>query len=156
MNEAPNPYAAPQTLPDEPPEVVADHPLVPAGQGSRLVNYFIDTIGQIGLAVGIGVLAVLIGGEEAITALEETPDIVLGLPIFFAYYLLLEGTTSRTLGKWVTGTKVVNEDGGRPTTGQIIGRTLARLIPLEAFSFLGRSARGWHDSIPKTYVVKIR
>ncbi len=32
-------------------------------------------------------------------------------------------------------------------------RSFSRLIPFEAFSFLGTPCRGWHDSISKNYVV---
>jgi uncharacterized RDD family membrane protein YckC len=56
----------------------------------------------------------------------------------------------------ITGCKVVNEKGGRPSFGQILGRTFARLIPFEAFSFLGTTGRGLHDSVAKTFVVKCR
>ena len=54
---------------------------------------------------------------------------------------------------------VVNEDGGRPRWGQVVGRTFARLIPLEPFSVLfsnHKKRRGWHDSLSKTYVVRRR
>lgn len=88
--------------------------------------------------------------------LERIPSVVLGFAILLFYYVILEAATGRTLGKLITGTKVVNEDGGAPSIGQIIGRTLCRCIPFEAFSFLSSDARGWHDRIPKTYVVKAR
>ena len=81
---------------------------------------------------------------------------MLGIPIALAYYLVSEATTARTLGKLVTGTKVVNEHGGKPTFGQYLGRTFARFIPFEAFSFFGTPTRGWHDSLPRTYVIKAR
>lgn len=70
------------------------------------------------------------------------------------YYIFFEGLWTRTPGKFVFGTIVVNEQGGRPSIGQIVGRTFSRFIPFEAFSCLGE--RGWHDSIPKTLVVMTR
>ena len=75
--------------------------------------------------------------------------------IFFlvVYYLLLEGIFNTTAGKCATNTVIVNENGERPHFGQILGRTFARLIPLEAISFLGADARGWHDTLSNTYVV---
>ena len=46
--------------------------------------------------------------------------------------------------------------GGRPSTAQVLGRTLCRIIPFEAFSFLGTPPKGWHDVIPKTMVVSVK
>ena len=74
-----------------------------------------------------------------------------------AYHALLEGFYGRTLGKLVTGTQVVGADGSRATWGQIIGRTFARFIPFEPFSFFGRPPpAGWHDSLSGTRVVRVR
>ena len=47
-----------------------------------------------------------------------------------------------------------DENGTKPRFGQVIGRTLCRFVPFEAFSFFGE--RGWHDKIPKTRVVMAR
>ncbi|QDS95071.1 hypothetical protein FF011L_38550 [Roseimaritima multifibrata] len=52
--------------------------------------------------------------------------------------------------------KPVNEEGGKASFGQVAGRTICRLIPFEIFSFFGTPCRGWHDKIPKTFVVKAR
>ena len=79
---------------------------------------------------------------------------VLGLVV--GMVIIVEGATGRTLGKLVTGTRVVNAAGGTPSFKQILGRSLARFIPFEAFSFLGDDGRGWHDSIPDTYVIRCR
>ncbi|PXY41515.1 RDD family protein [Flavobacterium cheongpyeongense] len=73
------------------------------------------------------------------------------IAIAIIYYVLTEGLFGRTLGKLVTGTIVVNENGLKPGFGTIFKRTLCRSIPFDAFSFLG--SRGWHDSISDTYVV---
>ncbi|MFL9844612.1 RDD family protein [Flavobacterium rhizosphaerae] len=69
------------------------------------------------------------------------------------YYTIFEATTQRTVGKFITGTKVVMEDGSKPGWRVIIIRSLCRMIPFDAFSFLGSNARGWHDSLSSTYVV---
>jgi uncharacterized RDD family membrane protein YckC len=70
------------------------------------------------------------------------------------YYLVLEGIFNTSIGKIITSTMVVDYDGRKPGFGQILGRTLCRYIPFDALSFLGKNSRGWHDSIPNTYVVK--
>jgi uncharacterized RDD family membrane protein YckC len=58
-----------------------------------------------------------------------------------------------TLGKIITKSTVIDENGDKIGVGRAIGRTLSRLIPFEPFSFFF-SERGWHDSITDTHVVK--
>lgn len=70
------------------------------------------------------------------------------------YYLFFESLFGRTIGKMITGSIVVDENGKKPGFKIICLRTLCRLIPFEAFSFLSKSARFWHDSFSKTYVVE--
>lgn len=70
-----------------------------------------------------------------------------------------EAFFDRTPGKFVCGTRVVSERGTAPTLGQVVGRTFARWIPFEPFSVLfseDGDARGWHDSIAKTKVIRAR
>ena len=153
MSDQTNPYAA-TGLSSE--AINAEQAIVPAGQGLRFANLIIDAIAQYMIAFVFGFTVVVIGGESGAAFLENTPGLFIGIPILIVYYLAFEATTSRTLGKLVTGTSVVNEIGDTPSFGQIVGRTFARLIPFEAFSFLGKIPRGWHDSLPKTYVVKVR
>jgi len=76
-----------------------------------------------------------------------------GIAMTMIYYILMEGFFGRSLGKLMTGTIVVNENGLKPGFGTIFKRTLCRSIPFDAFSFLGSSGIGWHDSISDTYVV---
>lgn len=150
-----NPYAAPSSSQDESRDPVLDS-IVPAGQGARFLNLVTDYFVQFGISFAFGIMTVVIGGEAGVDFIDRTPGILIGIPILLAYYFFFEATTGRTLGKLVTGTKVVNEYGERATLRQIAGRTFARLIPFEAFSFLGTPTRGWHDSLPKTFVIKSR
>ena len=69
------------------------------------------------------------------------------------YYFIFESVSHRTLGKYVTNTKVVMQNGDEPSPRAILLRSLCRLIPFDAFSFLGRDGKGWHDSLSNTYVV---
>lgn len=80
--------------------------------------------------------------------------IIIEVSLGLYYYLLLEGFFNTTIGKIITGTMIVDTEGKHPGFGSIIARTLSRFIPFEAFSFLGISGRGWHDSISETYVVE--
>ena len=52
------------------------------------------------------------------------------------YYVILEASFGWTIGKLVTGTRVVRFDGDKPHFPQILGRTFARFIPFEPFSVL--------------------
>ena len=85
-------------------------------------------------------------------------DYGIGIAAMLLYYIPMESIFGFTIGKLVTGTRVVTEDGGKPRWGQIVGRTFARFIPFEPFSLLFSSEerRGWHDSLPKLYVVRKR
>ena len=69
---------------------------------------------------------------------------------YYISELLLKG---RTVGKYITGTKVVTIFGEIPNSSQVLKRTLSRLIPFDALSFFGEN--GWHDSWSDTRVVKI-
>ncbi|WP_440791222.1 RDD family protein [Pedobacter sp. 22226] len=69
------------------------------------------------------------------------------------YYLVTEGVFNTSIGKTILGNLIVDNNAGRPNLGQRIGRTFARLIPFEAFSFIFLY-RGWHDSLTQTYIVK--
>ena len=155
MSEPLNPYAAPSNSQHESHEPLPGV-IVPAGQGARFLNLIIDYFVQFGISFAFGVIVVVIRGQAGVDFIDSTPVIVIGTTILLLYYFVCEATTSRTLGKLITGTKVVNANGGKASLGQIAGRTFARLIPFEAFSFLGTPTRGWHDSLPKTFVIKSR
>jgi uncharacterized RDD family membrane protein YckC len=121
-----------------------------AGLGSRMVNYLFDLF-------GIGVFTFVVDrvmtslGLEAL--LVETNGMLIGMLIVMTYYSVLEGLTSRTLGKFITGTYVVTDEGLRPSFANILGRTLCRFIPFEALTFLFSSV-GLHDRLSHTRVVK--
>lgn len=156
-HDSTTPYAAPQSDVQTDKEKYLE--VIPAGNWKRFFNFIID---YIGMYIAIFVIAIIIafsGGSEALRSLETISPIqefLFGFLCYFTYYLFFESIFGRTLGKLITGTTVVNEHGGKPVFKQIIGRTLCRLIPFEPFSFFGASGYGWHDSIPKTYVIDIR
>jgi len=124
---------------------------------------FVDNIVLQVLGFGVGLLAGIIYASTLDG--PPTPDgmsafqvfcYFLGLIVALIYYCCFEVIFGRTVGKFLTGTKVVAEDGMQASAGQIFGRTLCRFIPFEAFSFFGGAGRpvGWHDSISKTRVVE--
>ncbi|MEO5559744.1 MAG: RDD family protein [Dokdonella sp.] len=152
MASSSNPYQAPASR-------VADQPIliVPAERWRRFVNLLVDYLGFMVLAFVVGIVIGAVGGTAAVDLLQRHGvQYLFGFGVMLAYYVPLELFFGRTLGKLVTGTRVVNENGESPTFTQVLGRSLCRFIPFEAFSFFNSSARGWHDSLPKTYVVKVR
>ncbi|GAB1596774.1 RDD family protein [Lysobacter claricitrinus] len=54
--------------------------------------------------------------------------IVVWLGLLVAYFPAMEAVFGKTVGKFLTFTRVVNAEGGRPSLGQAVVRTLFRLI----------------------------
>jgi uncharacterized RDD family membrane protein YckC len=120
-----------------------------ATTGQRFATYLIDSL----------TLFVL---QSAIVALLARSSPVAAFLIsnlaFLAYYVVMESRFGWTLGKQLVGTRVVGKDGGAPRTTQILGRTLARIIPFEPLSALFGQGypRPWHDTLSGTRVIRIR
>lgn len=131
------PIAAPQA----PVVSSAASPYVVARLGQRLVNNIID---------GICIYVLLF-----IIALVASGLLYLFLAILIApiYFIVMENVWQRTVGKFVTGTKVVTYTGEKAALWQIIGRSVARMIPFEALSFFVGGSVGWHDTLSETLVV---
>ena len=125
--------------------------LVAAGPGSRLVNYLFDVLALLLLASAVGAILGALGLRAWMVG--ESSSLLIAFLISMAYYCLLEGLTSRTLGKFITGTYVVTDEGLKPGFAAIVRRTLCRFIPLEILSFLFSSI-GLHDRLSNTRVVK--
>jgi uncharacterized RDD family membrane protein YckC len=161
-----NPYRAPAT---QIVDVAAElHlPIEPAGRWRRFFNLSIDyaccRLISMGLLLVFLVLIERWGVSEFFLGTEEDPKLaflllwsVTAIP---AYYICMEGLLGLTIGKLVTGTRVVNERGGKPSLAQIVGRSLSRLIPFDPLSLFFSSddeCRAWHDSLSKTRVVRKR
>jgi uncharacterized RDD family membrane protein YckC len=125
-----------------------------AGKGRRfgtfIIDQFISFILLFILDIFIGVFIGIMGAADRVNDFS-VPIFLINIMASLSYYAIFEGLFARTPGKLICGTKVVDENGGPASFGQILGRTACRCIPFEPFSFLGE--RGWHDSIPKTSVV---
>jgi uncharacterized RDD family membrane protein YckC len=77
---------------------------------------------------------------------------VVAYGIVFGYFFFAEGLMNgKTIGKFVTKTTVVNDDGTPITMGTGVLRGLCRMVPFEAFSAFG--GYPWHDKWTKTRVV---
>jgi uncharacterized RDD family membrane protein YckC len=153
LPEAINPYAPPREEDSQQRRRKRDR-FVGASKGKRLGNFLIDNV-VMSVASGIAGAVLALGGSAEFL-LNPLLSYGFGLLVHCGYYLVTEGTSGRTVGKLLTGTKVVTEDGGRPAFGAILLRSLIRLIPFEPFSFLGPQLTGWHDRWSNTRVVEIR
>ena len=130
-------------------------PLAQASQAQRFLTLLLDWFFCYVCGFIAGFILVVFGLQNYARGVD---GLVLGGIILVTYYTLLETLFGRTPGKLIMGTRVVDEDGSRPSFDQVLGRTLCRFIPFEAFTFLGNKGvpYGWHDKIPKTKVVTTR
>lgn len=136
-----------------------------AAKGQRFVNFLVDTIAMrwgLNYLISPAVVYILID-----LAPEWIYSINTGSVAFFmlsylvwainylAYYPICEKAfRGYTLGKLLSGTRAIREDGQELTMKDAFLRTISRLVPLEAFSGFGN--RPWHDSWTKTTVIKSR
>ena len=158
-----NPYSTP-TAPSVASSEYPTGGLQKATQGKRFMGYIVDQIvlfvlsTMAGFVVGIAA-ATAAGGVMTVEAEAQAQifGFFVGLLVTLAYYVVMETTTGKTVGKMVMKTRVVSTSGGKVSLGQVFGRSLCRFIPFEFISFFfGDSKRptGWHDSIPGTQVVE--
>lgn len=139
-----------------------------ASTGQRFLNYLIDGIAmQYGLSYAsgylIGKIASIISPQwayDTFVTRQNSFDVLFSMYLvsilnFLVYYtfceLLFKG---RTLGKLVTGTRAVREDGKELTLKDAFLRTASRVVPFEPLSAFG--GYPWHDKWTKTLVIKAR
>lgn len=139
----------------------------PASMGQRFLNWLIDNLLlRYGLSYVTGTMVGYLLGTffpEFIMRIIEDENrfdmLLLGYIIvifnYLIYYTICEkGFRGYTLGKLITGTRAIREDGGELTFRNAMLRSLSRLVPLEVFSGFG--IRPWHDSWTRTRVIKSR
>jgi uncharacterized RDD family membrane protein YckC len=151
-----NPYRASGALlvqPLEKPDIES------AAKVRRFFNWLIDNLMTAAWAGVLGVMIAAVGGDAGAAWLGQTnklTDWALGAVILVAYYVVMEGAFGFTIGKLITGTRVVDEYGRPPGFARALLRALCRLIPFNAFSLLISDddvRRGWHDRLSRSYVV---
>ncbi len=136
-----------------------------ATKWQRLANFIIDRIIFTSSFFIIGSLGVIIDtilGIQYFTELfsnfagiNKALDILITAILYFLYTFLLEYfTKGRTIGKYITGTKVMTTDGQVPTVYEFFIRNISRLVPFDILSFLGEN--GWHDSWSDTRVINVK
>jgi uncharacterized RDD family membrane protein YckC len=151
-------------IPENPAEEVnilddVHYTLIQASGGKRFANYLVDWIGfslvwRLLLGELLGRILVWINfpveNEAALYGIGY-------LAIFVTFGLVVGGveaaTGGKTLGKLLTGTRAVNDDGSRLSPKKAFLRYLVRLVPFEQFSALGSPSYPWHDRWTKTIVI---
>jgi uncharacterized RDD family membrane protein YckC len=126
---------------------------------NMIIDYIVFYLLTMTFVFVSAIVAALLFPEEAESLFDEGNSssqlwmYVLVYMAYVFYYTTLEAVTGRTVGKLITGTQVVDKDGKLPALGVIFRRSLSRIVPFEAFSFLA-NARGWHDTWTDTWVVE--
>jgi len=113
----------------------------------RAINFLVDVI----------VLMLVIELSIVLENYYEYMYLIRGGRLFVVlggYYLLTEFFLGKTIGKFLTGTRVVNSAGDKISFREAAIRTICRYMPLgPIIPLLGVDARVWHDVRSKTYVV---
>lgn len=133
-----------------------------AERSKRFVNLLIDTIlfyiFFIAIAIVIVLLDDVLGSSSALEMLDS-PILgrLLSALFYFLFFASIEwALKGRTIGKYITNTKTVMEDGSQLTFSAILKKSGSRLVPFEAFSFFGSNLRGIHDRWSNTVVVDLK
>lgn len=132
--------------------------LVQASHGKRFANYIIDTI----VFYIISFLIEMVFGTVFPEFNFYTENVVGGILLSMLFSMLLYGAVfggfeallkGKTPGKYITGTRAINQDGTYISTSTAFKRGFLRIIPFEAFSALGSPCFPWHDKWVDTYVI---
>ena len=125
----------------------------------RLLNLVIDIAVVFIFFILLGLFATLLtyagyyGLYDWVTNMNGLTDRLVTTFVLVAYLFLMENFTQRSVGKFITGTIVVSERGGKPSVKAFLTRALCRIIWFETLSFIADFPRGWHDTASDTYVV---
>ncbi|MFA6099647.1 MAG: RDD family protein [Patescibacteria group bacterium] len=129
-----------------------------AGLGKRILGGIIDIVVIVIFAIIWSMLfGSNINGMYTVTGIPAFIEFL----VVILYYIILDATTGKTIGKYIVKTKVVNAQGGKISWGQSIGRNLMRIID-GLFVYLvaviaiaaSKDKQRLGDMVAKTYVVK--
>lgn len=136
-----------------------------ASKGLRIANFVIDKLVISMLFFSFGVFSFLtqeflgidyfINLADQLESFTKLEDTLVSTFVYVLYLICIEYfTKGKSIGKYITGTKIVMIDGTEPSFSNYMIRTLTRIIPFDALSFLGEN--GWHDKWSDTRVINIR
>ncbi len=140
---------------------------IDASKGSRFLNFLIDNLLMrfaLSYATSYIVVNILLSvAPNFVNSIAESNGKLLLFSFIVAYFNYLMYYTiceaafkGYTLGKLITGTRAVRDNGDALTFKDALLRSLSRIVPLEAFSGLGSPCSPWHDTWTKTRVIKAR
>ncbi|MFY7964178.1 MAG: RDD family protein [Chitinophagaceae bacterium] len=133
--------------------------LVVASKGQRFLNYIIDFICFLVVLFTIGVVIGIMNPSliDGISNMNPLMDRLFTLFFFGIFMGSIEAISKgRSLGKLITGTKAVNQDGTIITPATAFARGFCRAVPFNPLSALGNPSYPWHDKWTKTYVIDIK
>jgi uncharacterized RDD family membrane protein YckC len=140
-----------------------------ASNGQRFVNFFVDgLLLRLGLSYATSslVIELLLATKPELAYewfAEDVPKLTsiivsyaMGSINYLFYYTLCEKAfKGYTLGKLISGTRAIRQDGGELTFKDAFLRSLSRLVPFEQFSIWSGNGL-WHDAWTKTRVIVSR
>lgn len=132
-----------------------------ASHGKRFANYIIDIIAFYILISLVAVFWVMVSpetfedimGNELNLFVDQLISLTLYASFMFAQESIFKG---RSIGKFITGTRAVAQEGTPITQRQAMLRALSRAVPFSAFSALGSPCNPWQDKWTDTMVIDIR
>lgn len=139
-----------EVLKENPPKPPKIYQGTKANFQQRIINFSIDLLAVITMSY---VILFMLDILNLIDLRSRNGAIV--LIVAFGYFFLLELFYQKTLGKFITKTIVLKENGDNPTLSDLLTRTICRFIPFDPLSFLYAqyTPKGFHDTLSKTIVV---
>lgn len=136
-----------------------------ASTGQRFLNYLVDTllmryVVSYGSSYMLVHLLLAVSPQTAYALFGENGSLwavyLIALTNHLVYYTFCEKFfRGHTLGKLISGTRVIREDGEELTFKDAFLRSLSRLVPFEALSIWFGNGM-WHDVWTKTKVIQTR
>ena len=117
----------------------------------RVVFYLLWRFGVINLFVWAILKFSIVIRERFVLYLVVYVTYIIADFIFIAG--LETATGGKTIGKFLTQTRAMYDDGRKLTLKGATLRYLSRLVPFEPFSALGTPSYPWHDRWTKTVVI---
>ncbi len=138
--------------PESKPATIESLGLEFAGPLRRIYAFAID----VGILLMIIFIVAPISGGRVFSAQAGIIDVF----IFLTYFIVPTGLFGRTVGKWVAGISVVDDQGEKPGIALAIPReAVGRFVSAITFGIgliwviFDDRRQGWHDKIAGTYVV---
>ncbi|MBL1219583.1 RDD family protein [Chryseobacterium sp. L7] len=129
-----------------------------ASKGTRLANYLIDLVAFYIIFFILLTLLMIISPayREWVANSSGIVQRLMGIISYILFTFFVEAVTGgRSLGKLITGTRVIMTDGQKPSIGNYFLRNIIRgVILIDQLSFL--SENGFHDSWSNTRVIMIK